>query len=99
MTFMRKSRYIVILAAVVSVLTLTIACMDADHKDMLGTSKTGAHASHVPQPTDTLYTRQIAMSIYAYQPLRALQIIDSAVIVGNVGEVQAEQCRARIVIK
>ena len=52
MTFMRKSRYIVILAAVVSVLTLTIACMDADHKDMLGTSKNGAHASHVPQPTD-----------------------------------------------
>ena len=86
MTFMRKSRYIVILAAVVSILTLTIACMDADHKDMLGTSKNGAHASHVPQPTDTLYTRQIAMSIYAYQPLRALQIIDSAVIVGNMGE-------------
>lgn len=59
MTFMRKSRYIVILAAVVSVLTLTIACMDADHKDMLGTSKNGAHASHVPQPTDTLYTREV----------------------------------------
>lgn len=48
------------------------------------------------QPTDTLYTRQLAMSIYAYQPLQALQIVDSALIVGNMSEVQAEQCRARI---
>ena len=49
-----------------------------------------------PQPSDTLYTLQAAMSIYAYQPGRALQIIDSALIVQNMGEVQAEQCRARI---
>lgn len=48
------------------------------------------------QPKDTVYTRKAAMSIYGYQPLRALQIIDSALIVGNIGEVQAEQCRARI---
>ena len=48
------------------------------------------------QSADTVHTRQVAMSIYAYQPARALQIIDSALIVGNVGEVQAQQCRARI---
>ena len=48
------------------------------------------------QSTDTLYTRQMAMSIYAYQPLQALQIVDSAVILGSMSEVQAEQCRARI---
>lgn len=36
------------------------------------------------------------MSIYGYQPVRALQIIDSAVIVGNLSEMQAEICRARI---
>lgn len=51
---------------------------------------------NVRQPTDTVYTRKAAMDIYAYQPLRALQIIDSAVIVGNMSEVQADQCRARI---
>ena len=47
-------------------------------------------------PKDTVYTKKAAMSIYGYQPLRALQIVDSAVIVGNLGEVQADQCRARI---
>ena len=47
-------------------------------------------------PRDTVYTKKAAMSIYGYQPLRALQIVDSAVIVGNIGEVQADQCRARI---
>lgn len=36
------------------------------------------------------------MSIYGYQPLRALQILDSAVIVGNMSEFRAEMLRARI---
>ena len=45
---------------------------------------------------DTIHTLQAAMSIYGYQPVQALQIIDSALIVGNIDEVQAEQCRARI---
>ena len=36
------------------------------------------------------------MAIYGYQPERALQIIDSAVIVGNLSEVRAEVERARI---
>lgn len=45
---------------------------------------------------DTIYTQQAAMSIYAYHPVRALQIIDSAVIVGNINEALANQCRARI---
>lgn len=47
-------------------------------------------------PTDTLFSRQTAMNMYAYQPVRALQILDTAVMMGNVGEVQADQCRARI---
>lgn len=51
---------------------------------------------HVPRPSDTLYTRQAAMNIYAYQPERALAIIDSAVIVGNLDDFQADLCRARI---
>ena len=45
---------------------------------------------------DTLYTRKAAMDIYAYQPVRALQILDSAVIVGNITDVRADIARARI---
>lgn len=52
--------------------------------------------THVPQPTDTLYTQQAAMSIYAYQPEKALRIVDSAVIVGNMSEWRADLNRARI---
>ena len=36
------------------------------------------------------------MEVYAYQPERALQIIDSAVIVGNISKVWADGLRARI---
>lgn len=57
---------------------------------------TGNKSGRKALPTDTLYTRQAAMSIYGYQPVRALHIIDSAVIVGNLDEVQADICRARI---
>ncbi|MCR5713104.1 MAG: hypothetical protein K6G46_11750 [Prevotella sp.] len=52
--------------------------------------------TRVPQPTDTLYTQQAAMSIYAYQPEKALRIVDSAVIVGNMSEWRADLNRARI---
>ena len=52
--------------------------------------------NRVAQPADTIHTIRVAMGIYGYQPERALQIIDSALIVGNIDEVQAEQCRARI---
>lgn len=48
------------------------------------------------QLADTIHTIRVAMGIYGYQPAKALQIIDSALIVGNIDEVQAEQCRARI---
>ena len=37
-----------------------------------------------------------AMAVYGYQPERALQIIDSAVVVGNLSEVRADVERARI---
>ncbi len=48
------------------------------------------------QSADTIHTIRVAMNIYGYQPEQALQIIDSALIVGNIDKVQAEQCRARI---
>lgn len=45
---------------------------------------------------DTLYTQQMAMSIYGYHPLKALQIIDSAVILGNMSHVRANLLKSRI---
>ena len=53
-------------------------------------------SSRKPQDCDTLYTWRAAMKVYGYQPERALQIIDSAVILGNMSEVQAEVNRARV---
>ena len=63
-----------------------------------GSSKSdgGTGISRKPQPSDSLYTLQAAMSIYAYQPVRALQIVDSAVIVGNISEVMADRLWARV---
>ena len=52
--------------------------------------------SREPQASDTLYTWRAAMNVYGYQPERALQIIDSAVIVGNMSEVWADANRARV---
>ena len=37
-----------------------------------------------PQVTDTIYTEAKAMSIHRTEPERALVMIDSAVIVGNI---------------
>ena len=55
-----------------------------------------AASNREPQASDTLYTWRAAMQVYGYQPERALQIIDSSVIVGNMSELQAEVNRARV---
>ncbi|MBQ8712631.1 MAG: hypothetical protein IJ551_07425 [Prevotella sp.] len=49
-----------------------------------------------PQPGDTIYTQQAAMAVYGYDPVRALQIVDSAAIVGNLSAVRADVERVRI---
>lgn len=49
-----------------------------------------------PQPTDTTYTQRAAMMVYDYDPARALQIVDSALIVGNLSEWRADENRMRI---
>lgn len=41
---------------------------------------------HVRQASDSLYTEERAMEIYAKEPQRALQLIDSAQMVGNVSD-------------
>ena len=48
------------------------------------------------QPQDTVYTQEAAMKVYDYDPVRALRIVDSAVIVGNLSDWQADMDRARI---
>ena len=52
--------------------------------------------SRVPQVTDTLYTEQAAMDVYGKQPERALEIIDSAEIVGNLTKDRASLLRAKV---
>jgi len=49
-----------------------------------------------PQLSDTLYTAAAAMKIYAYNPERALLIIDSAEIVGNLTPNNAALLRAKV---
>ena len=49
-----------------------------------------------PQPADTVYTVKAAMDIYDYNPERALLIIDSAEIVGNLTRERAMFYRAKV---
>ena len=53
---------------------------------LLGSCTGNGNNQHEPQPSDTLYTPERAMQIYAYEPERALVIIDSALIIGNIDE-------------
>lgn len=63
----------------------------------LWTGCTGnGNIQHEPQPSDTLYTPEAAMQIYDYEPERALVIIDSALIVGNIDEDNAQLLRAKV---
>ena len=48
------------------------------------------------QVSDTVYTEQAALDVYATQPERALQIIDSAELVGNLTKVRADMLRAKV---
>ena len=48
------------------------------------------------QVSDTVYTEQAALDVYATQPERALQIIDSAEMVGNLTKVRADMLRAKV---
>ena len=56
----------------------------------------GSGTKHVPQASDTLYTEKATMDVYAKEPERALDIIDSALIVGNVTKDRADLLRATV---
>ncbi len=49
-----------------------------------------------PQPSDTLYTAEVAMEVFNQDPGRALVIIDSALLVGNVDDDLATMLKAKI---
>ena len=55
---------------------------------MIGCTGSGG-TKRVPQANDTLYTEKAAMDVYGTQPERALEIIDSAEMVGNLTEDRA----------
>ena len=78
----RLYTYIMLVATIVLSIT---GCMDR---------RQGATASR--HPKDTLYTEQLAMEAYDYQPERALQMVDSAVAVGDMSHWWGEMLRARI---
>ena len=62
-----------------------------------GCAKDGKRPSnHIPQASDTLYTARAAMLTYGTDPERALTIIDSALIVGNVDAFEADYLRAKV---
>ena len=53
-------------------------------------------SEHNPQASDSLYTARAAMLTYGTDPQRALTIIDSALIVGNVDAYEADYLRAKV---
>ena len=77
---MKHSIHLSIFFLFLTVLTVGCTATDKEKDKSMGNSY---------KSMDTRYTRQKAMEIYGYQPKRALQIIDSAVIVGNISQLQA----------
>ena len=74
------------------VLALTMGCTGNGSLP----SGEGRGEVHAPQAADSLYTEERAMDIYDREPERALRIIDSAEVVGNVSDFRASLLRARV---
>lgn len=86
---MKYSKYLPVFF--LSFAVLIVGCTNTD-KDLVKKLSN----SYMPKSEGPHYTLRAAMSIYGYQPERALQIIDSAVIAGNLSEVRAEINKAKI---
>ncbi|MBR1681823.1 MAG: hypothetical protein IJ700_00420, partial [Bacteroidaceae bacterium] len=63
---------------------------------LVGCAGGGTSEKRVPQASDSLYTEERAMAIYDTLPERALQILDSAEIVGNLPDYRAALFRAKV---
>ena len=57
---------------------------------------TDSDVKYEPKPGDTIYTDKAALAIYGNNPERALTILDSAVIVGNLDADLAKMLRAKV---
>ncbi|MBQ9186247.1 MAG: AraC family transcriptional regulator [Prevotella sp.] len=84
-----KHRLVLYTFAIVATIIMATGCMEKR-------AQTSKERSRGALLKDTVYTQQAAMNVYGYQPMQALQIIDSAVIVGNLTEVWGDLNRARI---
>ena len=71
---------------------MVVACLMI----LAGCTGGGTSTKHVPQASDSLYTEERAMAIYDTLPERALQILDSAEIVGNMPDYRAALSRAKV---
>ena len=74
---------------------MVVACLMI----LAGCTGGGTSTKHVPQASDSLYTEERAMAIYDTLPERALQILDSAEIVGNMPDYRAALFRAKVLSK
>ena len=72
-------------------IAMAVACLL-----MLAGCTGGNDTKHVPLASDSLYTEERAMAIYDSMPERALQILDSAEIVGNMPDYRAGLFRAKV---
>ena len=59
-------------------------------------ANTDSEVKYKPQPGDTIYTSDAALAVFDRNPERALIIIDSAVIVGNMDADLAKMLRAKV---
>ena len=71
---------------------MVVACLMI----LAGCTGGGTSTKHVPQASDSLYTEERAMAIYDSMPERALLILDSAEIVGNMPDYRAGLFRAKV---
>lgn len=78
---MRTLQYIVLLLALVA---------------MVPSCSVKSNQKREPEASDTLYTADAALAIFDRNPERALLILDSAVIVGNLDEDLAKMLRAKV---
>ncbi len=79
---MQKVQYLILY---VILALIAVGCVNTDNK-----------VKYESQPGDTIYTADAALSIYDNNPERALIILDSAVIVGNLDADLAKMLRAKI---
>lgn len=81
---MKKFLYIIIICALV---TLTVGCND------------GKSVRHVPHIGNTPYQQDSVLVAYATDPERAITLLDSALLLGNISDYRSQIIRAKIYSK